>query len=171
MGIGAFISVRSQRQVHNGARARLELLFTVAPERAVRNYQAELVASGVPAPLAEEIARTLGTNREALANLVLPASQDNECRAGLWTGGAYLGGMLFPVLPYFFASSSLLALPVSIALAGVALTLAALVVAVLSGMSLKHKIWEMVVAGVSAAGVSYAFGTLIRSVFGLHGGP
>ena len=78
-------------------------------------------------------------------------------------------GVLFPVLPYFFAPSSVLALAFSIAFAGLALTIVAIAVALLSGISIQKKIWEMVVSGFSAAGVSYVFGKLMQSVFGIHG--
>lgn len=168
MGIGAFISVRSQRQVNDGVRERLEVLFAIAPERAEHAYRGALVDSGVPASLADETARTLGKNKRALANLVLPDSQDdNELRSAVFTGGAYLIGVLFPVAPYFIAPTSFIALPISIVLAGLSLTIVATIVAMLSGISMKQKIFEMVVSGFAAAGLSYAFGTLMRSVFGL----
>ena len=171
MGIGAFISVRSQRQVNEGTRERLEILFAIDPERAVHAYRGELVESGVPMSLADETARTLGKNKQALANLVLPNNQqDNEIRSGLFTGGAYLVGVLFPVLPYFFAPSSFMALPLSIVLAGLSLGGVATIVSMLSGISMRRKIVEMVVSGFAAAGLSYAFGSLMRSVFGLGGG-
>jgi VIT1/CCC1 family predicted Fe2+/Mn2+ transporter len=37
----------------------------------------------------------------------------------------------------------------------------------LSGITIKKKIVEMVVSVLTAAGLSYGFGTLMRSVFGL----
>jgi VIT1/CCC1 family predicted Fe2+/Mn2+ transporter len=37
----------------------------------------------------------------------------------------------------------------------------------LSGIPMKRKIAEMVISGFTAAGLSYGFGTLMRSVFGL----
>jgi VIT1/CCC1 family predicted Fe2+/Mn2+ transporter len=170
MGIGGFISARSQRQVNEGKRERLEILFAIAPERAEHAYRGELVESGIPAALAAETARTLGQNTRALTQLVLPSKQDdNELRSGLYTGGAYLVGVLFPVLPYFLAPSSLFALPLSIVFAGFCLTLVATAVAMLSGISMRQKIVEMVVAGFTAAGLSYGFGILMRSVFGIGG--
>ncbi len=168
MGIGAFISVRSQRQVNDGARERMEALLIIDPQRAVRTYQGELMASGIPAPLAEETARTLGKNQHALTNLILPDNDgENELRSALFTGGAYLIGVVFPVLPYFLAPSALLALPFSILLAGLSLTVVASLVAMLSGIPIKQKALEMVVSGFMAAGLSYGFGSLMRSVFGL----
>lgn len=168
MGIGAFVSVRSQRQVNDGARERMEALLAIDPQRAVHTYRGELIASGIPAPLAEETARTLGKNQRALTNLILPDSDgDNELRSALFTGGAYLIGVIFPVLPYFFAPSALLALPFSILFAGLSLTVVASLVAMLSGIPIKQKVLEMVVSGFMAVGLSYGFGSLMRSVFGL----
>lgn len=168
MGIGAFVSVRSQRQVNDGARERMEALLVIDPQRAVYTYQGELMASGIPAPLAEETARTLGKNQRALTNLILPSSDgENELRSALFTGGAYLIGVVFPVLPYFLVPSALLALPFSIVLAGFSLTVVASLVAMLSGIPIKQKILEMVISGFAAAGLSYGFGALMRSVFGL----
>jgi VIT1/CCC1 family predicted Fe2+/Mn2+ transporter len=168
MGIGAFISVRSQRQVNEGTRERMEILFAIDPERAVHAYRGELIESGIPWHLAEETARVLGKNKQALVNLVLPTSNDeNELRSGLFTGLAYFVGVLFPVLPYFLAPSSSIALPLSVVFAGVSLTLVATVVAMLSGIPMRQKIAEMVISGFTAAGLSYGFGMLMRSVFGI----
>jgi VIT1/CCC1 family predicted Fe2+/Mn2+ transporter len=75
--------------------------------------------------------------------------------------------VLFPVLPYFFAPSSFVALPLSIAFAGLSLALVATVIAMLSGIPMKQKIAEMVISGFTAAGLSYGFGSLMRSVFGI----
>ena len=171
MGIGAFISVRSQRQVNEGLRERMEVLLSLDPERAVQDYRSELVASGIPPRLADEASRTLGKNKQAIANLVLPqVQQENELRSGLFTAGAYLVGVFFPVLPYFLVPSSLLALPIAVVFAGLSLALVAIVVAMLSGISMWQKSLEMVVSGFAAAGLSYGFGTLMRSIFGIGEG-
>ena len=168
MGIGAFISVRSQRQVNDGARERMEILLAIDPDRAVNDYRGELVSSGVPPRLADETARVLGQNKGALAKLILPNDDDeNEIRSGLFTGGAYILGVVFPVMPYFLADSSLVALPLAIVLAGLSLAVVASIVAMLSGISIRQKIFEMVLSGFAAAGLSYGFGSLMRSVFGL----
>lgn len=85
----------------------------------------------------------------------------------LYTGVAYLLGMAFPVLSFLFASSSLVALPVSMVLAGLSLTLVGSAIALLSGISIWRKIVEMVLSGLIAAGLSYGFGVLMRSLFGI----
>ena len=168
MGIGAFVSVRSQREVNQGLRQRMEILFDVAPQRAVTEYQRRLQASGVPDDTAAEIAHRVGTNRDAIARLLLPEARENEVRSGLYTGLAYLLGVAFPVLPYFFASSALTALGISVVFAGLALAATAGLVSLLSGISLRRKVIEMLTAGFCAAAIAYVFGWAIRAATGIE---
>lgn len=168
MGIGGYISVRSQRQVNEGNRARMEVLFDVAPQKAVEEYRERLIASGLPAEIAEDVVRRVGGNREALARLLLEESTENEIRSGLSTGLAYLLGVVFPVLPYFLAPDALTALVASVGFAGLALAASAAVVSILSGIPLRRKIAEMLIAGFSAAAIAYAFGKLVQVVFGIE---
>lgn len=168
MGIGAFISVRSQRQINEGAKERMEILFEVAPERAVAEYRTRLAESGVPQELAQEIATRVGSNRQALTQLLLPETEEHEVRSGLFTGIAYLFGIAFPVTPYFLASNALSALLGAVALAGLALALVGLFISLVSGVSLKRKIAEMLMAGFVAAAIAYLFGSLVQSLIGVE---
>ncbi len=168
MGIGGYISVRSQRQVNEGSRARMEVLFDVAPQKAIEEYRERLRESGLPAEVAEEITRRVGDNREAVSRLLLGEGTENEIRSGLFTGLAYLVGVAFPLLPYFLAPDSLTALLASVGLAGFALAASAAVISVLSGIPLRRKIAEMLIAGFSAAAIAYAFGMLVQAGFGIE---
>lgn len=168
MAIGAFVSVRSQRQVNQGRKDRLETLFDVAPERVLDDYKDKLHESGVPAELADTLVEKIGQNKEAVSQLLVGEVEENELRAGLFTGIAYLIAVAFPVLPYFFTASSLIALVFSGVLAGLALAGVATVISVLSGITIKRKIGEMVLLGFAAAGVAYLFGKIVQSVFGIE---
>ena len=165
MGIGAFISVRSQRQVNESIRGRMEVLFRVSPEKIVEEIKGRLVEGGVPEEIAEKTARELASKGEAVMKLLVPESEENELRSALYTGLAYLLGVAFPVTPYFLASSSLVALPFSILLAGSALAIVATLISLLSGISVKKKVAEMVVTGLGAAFLSYLFGRLMEALF------
>lgn len=167
MGIGAFISVRSQRQVNQGTRQHMEVLFNVAPERAVDEYREKLVASGVPDTISQEVAHKVGESRESLSRLLLEEVTENEWRSGLFTGAAYLFGVMFPVLPYFIADSSHAALFGSVFFAGLALAIVGGFIALLSGISLRIKIMEMLVSGLGAAGLAWLFGMLMQNLFGI----
>lgn len=166
MAIGAFISVRSQRQVNESVRKRMEVLFKVSPERAREELLERLRDSGMPEEIAADVAEKLASNHDSLLKLLTGNEEDeNELRSALYTGLAYILGVAFPVLPYFLAPSSLVALPFSILLAGTALAIVAALISVLSGISIRTKVVEMVTTGLGAAFLSYLFGRLMESTF------
>lgn len=165
MAIGTFVSVRSQRQVKESIRSRMEVLFEVSPEKTVEELKEKLTEGGLPEEIAEEIAEKLKTNPDAVKRLLLPETEENEVRASLYTGLSYLLGVVFPVTPYFLASNSLTALAFSVLLAGSALAIVATLISLLSGISVRKKVAEMVATGLGAAFLSYLFGRLMEAVF------
>ncbi|ASJ00493.1 VIT1/CCC1 transporter family protein [Thermococcus gorgonarius] len=165
MGIGAFISVRSQRQVNEALRERMKVLFKISPEKAKEEIKERLIEGGVPEEVAENTAEELAKRGEGIVELLAPEGNENEVRSALYTGIAYLLGVIFPVLPYFLAPTSTVALPFSILLAGTVLAIVATLVSILSGISIKSKIIEMVTTGLGAAFLSYLFGRLMEGVF------
>ncbi len=167
MGIGAWISVRSQAQVDAGARERATVLFDVAPERAVDEYRQRLEDSGVPGPVAADVAARIGAEPEALRRLLVSSEGSSAWGAGLFTGGAYLFGVVFPVTPFFLVSEAPGALIGAVLLAGTALAAVGAVIAILSGISLRTKLLEMVGSGFAAAGLAYLFGHLAQQLFGV----
>lgn len=168
MGIGAFVSVRSQRQVNEGRQQRMEVLFDVAPERAVGDYREQLLEAGVSEERAESVAHVLREDRDAITRLMLEEAGENEMRSGLFTGFAYLFGVVFPVLPYFVADNSWVALAASVALAGLALAVVGGLISLISGIALRRKLLEMVTLGLGAAAVSYAVGSAVQALFGIQ---
>lgn len=165
MAIGSFISVRSQRQVNESIRDRMEVLFRVSPERAKEELLDKLIEGGMPEEVAMEVAEELANNSDAIMKLLIPEADENEVRAALYTGFAYLLGVAFPVTPYLLASSSLTALPFSILFAGSALAVVATLISLLSGISIRKKVAEMVATGLGAAFLSYLFGRLMEALF------
>jgi VIT1/CCC1 family predicted Fe2+/Mn2+ transporter len=168
MGIGTWVSVRSQRQVNEGIHRKTELLFSVSPRRAQIELTKKLAASGMPADLTEEIADKLSSNKEAMIGLLTEKTSVSEIRSALFTGAAYLVGLLFPVLPYFFARNSFVALILSVLFAGIALAIVASIITLTAGSNaFRRKIREMVITGIGAAAASYAFGRLVETLFRL----
>ena len=88
-------------------------------------------------------------------------------RFASYTGLAYIIEVFFPVVPSFFSASSIITLPFSIALAGTVLALVAILTSIVSGILIKKKIVEMISMGLGAARLSYLFGYIIQSFFGL----
>ncbi len=170
MGIGAFISVRSQRQVNEARRRHMDILFEVAPQRAGEALREKLADSGLPDEVSREVAERIGDNPDAVRGLLLEPVQENEVRSGLFTGFAYLFGVIFPLTPYFFADDSFSALVGSMLFAGLALATVGLSIAVLSGISIRTKVLEMVVSGLTAAALAYGFGLAMQHLFGIEAG-
>ena len=169
MGIGTWVSVRSQRQVNEGIRRKTDLLFTVAPKRAQAELARKLAESGMPADLTNEVTSRLASNKDAMIALLTESTPSNEIRSALFTGAAYIIGLLFPVLPYFFARNSFMALIFSVLFAGIALAIVASIITLTAGSNaFRRKIREMVITGLGAAAASYAFGRLVQAVFGIH---
>jgi len=169
MAIGTWVSVRSQRQVNEGIRRKTDLLFSVSPRRAQAELSKKLTDSGMPAELTQEIADRLSSNKEAMIGLLTEKTSSNEIRSALFTGVAYLVGLLFPVLPYFFAHNSFVALILSVLFAGIALATVASIITLTAGSNaFRHKIREMVITGIGAAALSYGFGRLIETLFRLR---
>ncbi|WP_203227579.1 VIT1/CCC1 transporter family protein [Calorimonas adulescens] len=168
MAIGTFISVRSQRQVNEGIKKKMSLLFSVSKERAKRELINKLAESGMPEDMSNEVAERIGENEDSMIGLLVEESDENELRSAIFTGLAYIIGVVFPVLPYFLMGSSFSALALSALLAGLALAIVASVVSLTAGNpNIKGKIAEMVISGLGAAVVSYLFGLLVQGVFGI----
>lgn len=168
MGIGAFVSVRSERQVDDARRRRARILREVAPQRTAAEVRARLVEAGVDPDAADQALSCLAGRPEVLDGLLASAGPgSDEVRSGLRTGGAYLVGAAVPVIPYFAADSSLGALPWSVGLGAALLAATGSLVAVLSGLRLRTKVREMILAGLGAAALSYGFGRAVQAVFGI----
>ncbi len=168
MGIGAYISVRSQRQVNQAMKEKMEVLFDVSPKSAIEEFKNKLKEAGLTDEIVEEIAEKFKGKHDVIKKLLIEEVEENEILSGLFTGFAYLFGVFFPVIPFFFAPSSYIALPFSILFAGLALSIVATVISLLSGISIKQKILEMVLSAFGAAGLAYIFGKIMQQIFGIN---
>jgi len=145
----------------------MDILFEVAPQRAGEALREKLHESGLPDEVSHEVATRIGDNPDAVRGLLLESVEENELRSALFTGFAYLFGVIFPLTPYFFAEDSFSALLGSVLFAGLALASVGLSIAVLSGISIRTKILEMVVSGLTAAALAYGFGLAMQRLFGM----
>ena len=169
IAFATWASVRSQRQVNEGIRRKTNLLFSVAPRRAQAELAKKLTQSGMPSDLTDEVTSKLASNKDAMIGFLTENTSVNEVRSALFTGAAYIIGLLFPVLPYFFARNSFTALILSVLFAGLALATVGSIITLTAGSNaFRRKIREMVITGLGAAAVSYAFGRLMQAVFGIH---
>ena len=165
MAIGSYVSVRSQRQVNEGLRKRFRMMLSVSEKRAREEIEEKLKDMGLPESLAVEAAQKMSVDEQDIEKL-LPKEETNEVRSAIYTGLAYILGVMFPVMPYFFSPTTYIALPLSVIFAGIALSIVSAVISVMSGISVKRKVAEMIILGLGAAGLSYLFGTAMNILFG-----
>lgn len=168
MGIGAYISVRSQRQINEAFNGRTSIIMDIFPEKSYEMFKDKLKENQIPDKVIEEITEKLKKENVNLSNIFIKEVEENEIKSGFFTGFSYLLGVIFPVLPFFIANSSYTALPFSLLFAFLILSIVAFFVAVFSGISMKKKIIEMVVAASFAAGISFTFGKIVQYFFGVE---
>ena len=166
MAIGTFISVRSQRQVNSMEKRRLEIMFNVSKEKAKEELYNKFKEAGLTEETAKEVTSQISKEKDAATKILVEEYDENEIMAAIYTGIAYIIGVMFPVTPYLLTSSSLIALPFSITFAGLTLAVVAALIANTSNIPIKKKVIEMVVTGLGAA-ASYIFGNIIQTLSGI----
>jgi len=92
---------------------------------------------------------------------------ENEFRSAAYTGIAYLSGVILPVIPYFLVRSTLNALPLSILLSSLLLVFVGSIISLISGISLRKKVIELLVAGIGTSLLSFLLGKFLSSFLNL----
>ncbi len=88
-------------------------------------------------------------------------------KEALYTGAYYFIGALISILPFIFGLEGVAGIAASIILVVIALTIASIVIAVVSSTSVKKRIAEMLAISLSVAFVTIVLGYVIRTVFGI----
>ena len=153
MGIGAFVAARAQRQVHERTLSRILLAARYAAhvfKERIRNFMEDKgYSSEASLKVADEsmkdpklMARIISEEEYGLREEKL----ENPAAAGLYTGLAYLLSSFLPILPYFMELLIMLALFLSLLLAGLALSITGFLIAISADLPIKKKILEMILA-------------------------
>jgi VIT1/CCC1 family predicted Fe2+/Mn2+ transporter len=90
--------------------------------------------------------------------------EEQPLTSALFVGGAYIVGAMVPVLPVLFGAKDALA---SLLTAGSMIVLVSTLLAFLSGMDIKRRIAMNLVIITIAVAVTYALGTLARTLWGV----
>jgi len=185
MGAGAYISSKSQSEVHGAEieRERRELLR--APERELEELVQLFEHEGLPEADARVVAEKIAQRPAAMLavmtekELGLQVERSEPLNEGAVMGLAFLIGAVVPILPYVFASSArggatFLGLALSPALLwSVSATVATLFLVGAGKSRLAHRSMlrgalEVMVVGMAAAAVGFLLGTLLPHVLGAH---
>lgn len=168
MGIGAYISVKSQRQVNEAINERNKILLDVSSEKMYELFEEKLKKEEIPTNIITEIITKLREKNINISNIFIKESDENEIKSGIFTGFSYLLGVFFPVIPFFIFYSSYVALPFSFLFAFLILSIVGIFVAFFSGISVKKKVFEMIFTGFLAAILSFSFGKIVQIIFGIE---
>ncbi len=175
MGLGAYASVRAQKQVHEGILNRINIasrfVAHVFKERVI-NY---MLRKGYSKDVSNAIAEESSRNRKLLTRVIAEEEYgireetlENPFKAGVYTGSAYALGAFVPLIPYFLGLPISVAIILSLLFAALALALTGFIVAISANLGIKRKILEMILAGLGSAGATYAVGRLASTVFGIE---
>ena len=151
--------------MNEGIRKRLQIIFSVSKRRAEEEIRERLVEMGLTEDMAKNAAEKIAQDKNSIKSLV-PREESSELRAAVYTGLAYIMGVFFPVILYFLTSTIYIALPLSVIFAGLTLAIVSTIISILSGISVRKKVAEMVILGLGAAGLSYLVGSLMNLLFG-----
>ncbi len=171
MGLGEFLSGRSQRQVYEAQRARaldeLHAMEADAPDGVAHI----LAKRGLPQGEAEQAARILRQSPDLVADLKLTYEMnladprgDSPAANGLITFLSFVVLGIVPLLPYFFRAATDLPCAMSVGATFAALTALGLVRWSATDEPLVRSVGEIVLVGGLCALVAYLVGALIAAV-------
>ncbi len=175
MGIGAFSSVRAQRQVRLGVLSRLVLAVKHIPDAFINRVKEYMLHKGFTGKTSEEIARETVSKKELLQRIIAEEEYgireetlEKPGKAGLYTGLFYIIGALVPLTPYFLLLPVNISLPLSFILAALMMAATGFIVAISANLDIKSKMIELVLAGLGAAAITFLIGRIASIILGIE---
>ena len=169
MGLGEFLSSRSERDVYHATRAREMHEIEHNPEFEIAEIVEVLQARGMPRADAESIARTMARTPEFMADFMMQyeigmadPSDDAPAAKGLMT---FLSFMLFgaaPLLPYFVMDPVQSTFAISVFATVAALIALGLLRWKVTNETVTRCVGETVLVGGICAAVAFAVGLAFR---------
>ena len=143
-----------------GITAVLIASFTVAVAGAFSMAAGAYVA----ASSAAEVLRTESGRQAFLSQSAEAGATARPFRTALVVGWCYLLGAMVPLLPVFFGARSVL---LSVLIGALCMAAVSALLAFLSGMDVKKRIFMNLVIIAAAVGVTYAIGRLVKEIWGI----
>lgn len=166
MAAGAYISTKSQKEVHEAEITRESEELELEPEEEKEELRILYQLKGFSEEEAERLVERLSEDRELmLESLVrdelglMPESFPNPWKAGAFSGGAFIVGAFVPLISYFFLGG-FEAVLVSAGLSMAALFVIGVLKTLFTGLSWLRSGLEMVGIGLFATVITYLIGTL-----------
>lgn len=167
MAAGAYISSKSEREVHEAEVAREQEEMERDPEEEKEELRILYQIKGFSPDEAERLVERMSRESELfLEGLVrdelglMPESFPNPWKAGAFSGGAFILGAIVPLAGYFFLEG-MPAVLLSAALSVVALFVIGVLKTLFTGLSWLKSGLEMVVIGLLATASTYLIGKIL----------
>jgi len=174
MGIGSLASARAQKQVREGVLRRIRNASLYVAHLFRERIVKYMVEKGFSIQLAQAIADESSKNHNLLSEIIAEEEYGfreetlgDPLKSGLYTGVFYAIGAFIPLLPYLLNLPLHYAIPLSLALAGVALGITGFLIAISANLDVKGKVIEMLFAGLGSAGITFLIGKLASIVLGV----
>ncbi|MEM2022028.1 MAG: VIT1/CCC1 transporter family protein [Zestosphaera sp.] len=175
MGIGAYVSTKSNVQIKNEAVRNVRISAEVEPELSAEELRGHLIRKGFTRELSDMIVTESLRDSRLLSSLLVESelgqseeALEEPARAGLYTGVSYLIGSAVPLLPYMVLIPAPFSTVLSLASAAFALSVTGFIISVLGGLHIRRKIAELIALGLTAAAATYAIGRIANTVFGIE---
>ncbi len=175
MGIGSYISVKAQKEVRMSILGRILGVIKSIPEALYSIVDKLLSNKGFSRKTIDSIMDDLRSNKELLKKIVVEEKYgvkeemiEDPGKSGIYTGAFYIVGAMVPLIPYFLKLPIMVALPLSLALATIMLSIVGFIIALSAGLNIKKKMLELVIAGLGAAAITYGIGVLASTLLGIQ---
>jgi VIT1/CCC1 family predicted Fe2+/Mn2+ transporter len=168
MGLGEFLSMRSQHDLYRNRRASEMIEIIEDPEQERTELFEILRQRGVPADEADTLAGIVSRHPEMMADLMmtyefgmLDPEEDSPALSGLMTFTSFVIFGAVPLIPYFLLEPTQQTFWLSVASTGAALVALGIVRWNATGERLLRTISETVLVGTVCALVAYGVGAIV----------
>jgi VIT1/CCC1 family predicted Fe2+/Mn2+ transporter len=168
MGLGEFLSTRSQRDLYNAQRRQRLKAIAETPEAERQQATRIFEAKGATPQDAATMAQILERNPALMADMILTYEMDmaepgheNPAAKGIVTFLAFVAFGLLPLVPYFLRIADEVAFRLSVAAFLAALVILGLLRWNATGAGVLRAVSETVLVGGTCATVAFAVGALV----------
>lgn len=168
MGLGEFLSSRSERDVYNATRAHELHLIATAPEAEKAEIMALLAHRGITGPDADAFARELIKHPELMADFMMSyefgmanPADSNPAKNALYTFVSFLIFGAIPLAPYFLSEPSPEIFAQSVMATALALLALGTLRGAVTGERMARCIGETLLIGGTCALVAYLIGWIV----------
>lgn len=175
MGVGVYTSVKTQGQVRLSILDRVRLASKHVSYLFKSRIEKYMVEKGFSPRLSREVAKEAVVKPEVTSRIIAEEeyglkeeSIEDPTKASIYTGLSYILGAILTLTPYLAGLPTITSMPLSLIVASSVLALTGVFIAVLGGLNLKRKVFELIIGGLGSALVTFSIGRIASSILGVE---